>query len=115
MKLTGFLNTDQTAQKFKKLLPITIPMAQYGGREYYGSIDEEITTQTEGRLRFDDGDITYCPQNNSIAIFYAQTSRPNLTMNVIPIGKVTSDLSLFNTFAHNITISFEIDNQAFRH
>lgn len=111
IQLTGFLNTDHTAQEFKKLLPITIPMVQYGGREYYGSIDEEITTQAEGRLRFDNGDITYCPQNNSIAIFYAQTDRPNLTMKVIPIGKVTSDLSIFNKIGHNIDISFRINNK----
>ena len=107
-KLTGFLNTDHTAQEFKKLLPITIPMVQYGGREYYGSIDEEITTQAEGKLRFDDGDITYCPQNNSIAIFYAQTNSPNLTMKVIPIGKVTSNLSIFNKIDNFTNVVFEI-------
>lgn len=108
VKLTGFLNPDHTAQEFKKLLPITIPMVQYGGREYYGSIDEEIITQAEGRLRFDNGDITYCPQNNSIAIFYAQTSRPDLTMRVIPIGKVTSDLSIFNKIDNFINVVFDI-------
>lgn len=108
VKLTGFLNTGHTAQEFKKRLPITIPMVQYGGREYYGSIEKEITTQAEGRLRFDDGDITYCPQNNSIAIFYAQTERPNLTMKVIPIGKVTDDLSVLNSIAHNVVTTFRM-------
>lgn len=110
MRLAGFLNADHTAQEFKKRLPITISMIQYGGREYYGSINEEIITETEGRLRFDDGDITYCPQNNTIAIFYAQTSRPNLTMNVIPIGKVTSDLSAFHKIDRSINITFSIRN-----
>lgn len=110
MRLAGFLNADHTAQEFKKRLPITISMIQYGGREYYGSINEEIITETEGRLRFDDGDITYCPQNNTIAIFYAQTSRPNLTMNVIPIGKVTSDLSVFHKIDRSINITFSIRN-----
>lgn len=108
VKLSGFLNTDHTAREFKKRLPITIPMVQYGGREYYGSIDEEIMTQAEGKLRFDDGDITYCPRNNSIAIFYAQTSRPDLTMEVIPMGKVTSDLSVFREMDHFIDAAFEI-------
>lgn len=110
VKLTGFLNTGHTAQEFKELLPITIPMVQYGGREYYGSIEKEITTQAEGRLRFDDGDITYCPQNNSIAIFFAQTNRPNLTMKVIPIGRITSDLSIFNEIDRYANIFFEIRN-----
>lgn len=110
IKLTGSLNTDHTAQEIKKLLQITIPMVQYGGREYYGSIDEKITTQAEGRLRFDDGDITYCPQNNSIAIFYSQTDRPNLSMKVIPIGKVTSDLSVLDEIDNFINVVFEIHN-----
>lgn len=108
MKLTGVLNAGRTAQEFKKLLPISVSMVQYGGREYYGGMDGKITTQEEGRLRFDDGDITYCPQNNSIAIFYSQTNRPNLTMKVIPIGKVTSDLSIFNKVKHNVDILFRI-------
>ncbi len=107
-RVTGILNASHTAQEFKKLLPITIQMIQYGGREYYGSIDEKMNHYEEGRLRFDDGDITYCPQNNSIAIFYSQTSRPNLTMKVIPIGKVTSDLSIFDRLNNNINIMFSI-------
>lgn len=110
MQLTGFLNADHTAQEFKKRLPVTISMIQYGGREYYGSINEEITTHSEGRLSFDDGDITYCPQNNTIAIFYSQANRPNLTMNVIPIGKVTSDLSGFHKTERYINVTFNIKN-----
>lgn len=45
-------------------------MVHYGNREYYGSIDESIDVKGEGQLNFEDGDITFCPINNTIAIFY---------------------------------------------
>lgn len=63
---------------------------------------------SKGQLKFNNGDITYCTTNNSMAIFYAQTDRPNLTMEVIPIGKVTSDLSVFDTFNSREEITFSL-------
>ena len=65
----------------------------------------------DGQLNFENGDITYCPTNNTLAIFYAQTSRPNLTMEVIPIGKVTSDLSVFDTLGSRENITFSIEEE----
>lgn len=106
-KLSGYLNNSSTAQEFIKRLPQKISMVGFGGREYYGGIDEEIKTSEQGKLNFEDGDITYCPANNTIAIFYAQTSRPNLSMRVISIGKVTEDLSIFNNLGRYIEITFE--------
>lgn len=105
----GVLNSSAEAQEFKKLLPLTVSMVEYGGREFYGSIDKRIAVHAEGQLFFADGDITYCPQNNSVAIFFAQTERPNLTMKVIPIGKVTSDLSIFHETEHYADISFALE------
>lgn len=85
-------------------------MVEYGGREFYGSMEQRIETQAEGQLFFADGDITYCPQNNSVAIFFAQTAKPNLTMKVIPPGKVTSDLSVFHETDHFADITFAVQN-----
>lgn len=104
--LVGILNNGPVAREFIKRLPVTVDMGQFGGREYYGGIAERIATNVQGQLRFDDGDITYCPYNNTVAIFYAQTERPDLTMRVIPIGKVTSDLSVFHTMPRNVRAEF---------
>ena len=106
-KFSGYLNNNNTAQEFIKMLPQKISMVGFGGREYYGGIDKEIKTEEQGRLSFENGDITYCPTNNTIAIFYAQTDKPNLTMKVIPIGKVTTNLSLFDEMEHHIEVIFE--------
>ena len=107
-QLNGVLYDSSMARQFIAQLPQTITMSNYGGREVYGGIDQAITVEGEGQLRFDDGDITYCPSNNTAAIFYSQSSRPNLTMTVYPIGKVTSDLSIFPDLPSRVEITFEV-------
>lgn len=107
-QLEGVLYDSDMAQQFIAQLPQTISMSNYGGREVYGGIDQEITVEGEGQLRFEDGDITYCPSNNTAAIFYSQSDRPDLTMRVYPIGKVTSDLSIFPNLPSRVEITFEL-------
>ena len=107
-ELEGVLYDSDMARQFIAQLPQTINMTNYGGREVYGGIDQTIEVEGSGQLRFDDGDITYCPGNNTVAIFYAQSSRPNLTMEVYPIGRVTSDLSIFPDLPSRVDITFEV-------
>jgi len=106
--LEGVLYDSGMARQFIAQLPQTISMSNYGGREVYGGIEQAITVEGEGQLRFDDGDITYCPTNNTAAIFYSQSDRPDLTMTVYPIGKVTSDLSIFPDLPSRVEITFEL-------
>ena len=107
-RLEGVLYDSNMARQFIAQLPQTITMSNYGGREVYGGIDQAITVEGEGQLRFEDGDITYCPANNTAAIFYSQSSNPNLIMRIYPIGKVTSDLSIFPDLPSRVEITFEI-------
>lgn len=106
--LDGYLNNTPEAAQFKAMMPVTVSMVGYGGREYYGGISGRIADSTEGKLNFENGDITYCPTNNTVAIFYAQTSRPNLTMRVISMGMVTSDLSVFDELESYEDITFSL-------
>ena len=107
-ELDGVLYDSGMARQFIAQIPQTISMSNYGGREVYGGINQAITVEGEGQLRFDDGDITYCPSNNTAAIFYSQSSNPNLTMTVYPIGRVTSDLSIFPDLPSRVEITFEV-------
>lgn len=106
--LEGVLYDNAQAQQFIAMLPQTVSMSGYGGREYYGGIDGEIQTVGNGQYSFEDGHITYCPANNTAAIFYAQTSRPNLTMEVFPMGKVTSDLAVFDELPGSVEVTFSL-------
>ena len=108
VQLEGVLYNSAMARQFIAQLPQTISMSNYGGREVYGGIAQAITPEGEGQLRFSDGDITYCPANNTAAIFYSQSSHPELTMRVYPIGRVTSELSLFPDLPSRVEITFAI-------
>lgn len=106
--LDGVIYDTALACEIKEKFPITVSMSGYGGREYYGGIGFTPENTDGGQMYFDNGDITYCSTNNTMAIFYAQTDHPNLTMEVIPIGKVTSDLSVFDTFDGQEEITFSL-------
>lgn len=110
-KLDGVIYNTPLAKEIMEMMTLTVSMVGYGGREYYGSMPSVPKNSGDGQLNFENGDITYCQTNNILAIFYAQTSRPNLTMEVIPIGKVTSDLSVFDTLGSRENITFSIEEE----
>ena len=98
------------ASEIRTMFPLTATLGRYGGREYYGSMPQRPTNTEEGQLRFENGDITYCPFNNTIAIFYAKADDPSmgqLTMRIIPIGKVTSDLGAFDEMESRLEFTFD--------
>ena len=106
--LDGVLYDTPLAQEIKAQFPLTISMSGYGGREYYGGVDFYPENIEGGKKTFDNGDITYCEAHHNMAIFYAQTDNPNLSVDVIPIGKVTSDLAVFNTLDSWEDITFSL-------
>lgn len=61
-----------------------------------------------GENTFDNGDITYCEAYHNMAIFYAQTDNPVLSVHVIPIGRVTSDLTVFEKLDSREEITFSL-------
>lgn len=107
-QLEGILYDTALAKEIQQQMPISVHMSGYGGREYYGGISFTPEQIGNGQLNFENGDITYCTKNNTLAIFYAQSEQPNLTMEVQPIGKVTSDLAIFDELPANIDITFSI-------
>ena len=106
--LDGVIYDTVLAEEFKGHFPLTVSMSAYGGREYYGGLGFTPESSGTGQLNFENGDITYCRTNNTMAIFYAQTDHPNLTMEVVPIGKVTSDLSIFGSLGSRKDITFAL-------
>lgn len=106
--LDGVLYDTALVQEIKKQFPLTVSMVGYAGREYYGGIDFDLENLEGGQRNFENGDITYCEAHHNMAIFYAQTDNPTLSVDVIPIGRVTSDLSLFNTLDDREEITFSL-------
>lgn len=108
-QIRAWLDTP-LACEIRSMFPFTASLGRYGGREYYGTISSRPTETEEGQLDFENGDITYCPSNNTIAIFYAKADDPSmgkLTMRIIPIGKVTSDLGIFDEMESRLEFTFD--------
>ena len=61
-----------------------------------------------GGKTFENSDITYCEAHHNMAIFYAQTDNPVLSVDVIPIGRVTSDLSVFENLDSREEVIFSL-------
>ncbi len=106
--LDGVLYDTALADEIKAYFPLTISMVGYGGREYYGGVDFYPQNLEGGQKNFENGDITYCEAHHNMAIFYAQTDNPNLSVDVIPIGRVTSDLSFFENLSGSEKVTFSL-------
>lgn len=106
--LDGVLFDTALAKEIKEYFPLTISMVGYGGREYYGGVDFYPENLEGGQKNFENGDITYCEAHHNMAIFYTQTDNPNLSVDVIPIGWVTSDLSVFDELDGREDITFSL-------
>ena len=106
--LDGVIYDTALAQEIKEYFPLTVSMVGYGGREYYGGVDFYPKNLESGKKTFENGDITYCEAHHNMAIFYAQTDNPTLSVDVIPIGKVTSELSVFETLGNQETFTFSL-------
>lgn len=106
--LEGVLYDTALANEIREYFPLTISMTGFGGREYYGGVDFYPENLEGGQTTFENGDITYCEAHHNMAIFYAQTDDPILSVEVIPIGKVTSDLSVFDTLDSREEITFSL-------
>ena len=99
-------NTE-LAREIQSHFPLTVDMVHYGGREYYGSLDWTPKYSGKGKLNFENGDITYCARNNTLAIFYAQTDHPDLTMEVIRVGRIKGeDIGTMHRFGNREKFTF---------
>mgnify|MGYP001058732820 CR=1 FL=1 len=110
VSLDGVLYDTELAEEIKTYFPLTISMVGYGGREYYGGVDFYPSEENlvGGGKTFENGDITYCEAHHNMAIFYAQTDNPVLSVDVIPIGRVTSNLSVFENLDSREEVTFSL-------
>lgn len=106
--LNGVLYDTALAEEIKAYFSLTISMSGYGGREYYGGVDFYPENLEGGQRNFENGDITYCEAHHNMANFYAQTDNPTLSVDVHPIGRVTSDLAVFDSVDGREEITFSL-------
>lgn len=99
------INNSQTAKDFISKLPLSLKMERYDDREYFSILDFHLSLEGEHIKDFTNGDVTYFPELNSLAIFFAKegvSSQPGL----IRVGRITSDLGVLQTLEDQV--DFEI-------
>lgn len=107
--LGGVLYDTALANEIQAYFPLTISMSGFRGREYYGGVDFYSEHLKDGQTTFENGDIIHCEVHHNMAIFYAQTDDPILSVDIIPIGRrVTSDLAVFHELPGQVDITFAI-------
>lgn len=105
--ITAALDNSETTQAFLATLPQTLTMKRYDDREYYGRI-EAISEKGESIPDFENGDVTYYPAGPSFAIFFSGDDRSHQS-GLIRIGKITSDLAVFDTMDDSIEMRIELE------
>lgn len=100
--LDEILKAVQAAPNWVNLQHISVIVVQEQQRR------KKFAELCDGQKNFENGDITYCEAHHNMAIFYAQTDDPILSVDVIPIGRVTSDLSVFNNLDSQEEVIFSL-------
>ena len=93
----AMMDNSETTKAFLELLPLTLSMNRYGDREYYAPVPELP----------ENGDITYFVSGKSLAIFFGNEGNSSQG-GLIRMGKITSDLSVFETMEDNVSVTVEI-------
>ena len=106
VKVTAVLDDSETSRAFLDLLPMTLEMRRYADREYYAAIDV-LPENGESIPDFENGDVTYYTGGKSLAIFFGNEDHSNQG-DLIRMGKITSDLSLFETVNDSVKVTIEL-------
>lgn len=105
--LSGVLYDTPTSRDFAKMLPLTEELwhpAPDFARAF--NLPETIPRYAKAGYEYELGSLAYWYEGPSIALIY-KASRDQTVVPVVPIGKVTSDVSIFEDYGGIITIELE--------
>lgn len=109
--LSGVLYDTETARAFAAMLPLTVELwhpAPGFARAF--DLPERIPRYEKSGYEYELGSLAYWYQGPSIALIY-QASREETVVPVVPIGKITSDVSCFQEYEAEITIEIEKNDE----
>lgn len=107
--LDGVLYDNPTAEGFAEMLPLTVDMwdaAPDFARAF--DLSERIAQKGTPGRQYELGSLAYWDEGPSIALIYKE-SRKETIVPVVPIGKITSNVSLFEEYGGSITVEIAED------
>lgn len=105
--LSGVLYDNQTSRAFADMLPLTVDL-WHPAPDFARAFDlrERIPRYEKAGYEYELGSLAYWYEGPSIAVIY-KDSRDETVVPVVPIGKITSDVSIFEEYGDTITIELE--------
>lgn len=102
--LEGILYDNPTAKEFLNMLPLTVE-TWHAAPDFARAFDlpEQLEQKGEPGYAYELGSLAYWDDGPSVALIYKE-SRTETVVPVVPIGKITSDVSLFEEYEGGITI-----------
>jgi hypothetical protein len=105
--LAATMADNVTAREFLELLPFSMKLNDYAGREKYGHCDNPLSEYANGRQKtYKIGDIGYWSPNNDFAIFYSHDGTEMPEPGITVIGTIDSGIDVFDAEGA-ITATFE--------
>ena len=105
--ITAELYDNPTTRDFVASLPVAMPMTRWGEREYYGKVKKRLSDKGPQQNGFEDGDVAYYVPGGSFAVFFNSKVNPDIS-HLIVMGKVTSDLSVFDSLGESVEMRIEL-------
>ncbi|MGE4588851.1 MAG: cyclophilin-like fold protein [Acidaminococcaceae bacterium] len=102
------LDDSETSREFIARLPITLSMKRSDDREYYARIPK-LSENGNAIPDYKNGDVTYYTGGPSLAVFFAKEGQSSQA-NLIRIGKITSDLSIFQQLENGVEVKIAVKN-----
>lgn len=105
--LYGVLYDTQTSRDFADMLPLTVEL-WHPAPDFARAFDlpEHIPRYAKAGYEYELGSLAYWYEGPSIALIY-KASRDQTVVPVVPIGKITSDVSVFEEYGDTITIELD--------
>jgi Uncharacterized conserved protein len=104
--IEAILEDNETSRQFIARLPMTIRMKRFDDREYYVPI-ANLSEEGPKISDYENGDVTYYTGGPSFAVFFAKSGQSSQG-NLIRLGKVISDLSLFEHWDNEAEVKIEV-------
>ena len=108
--LEGVLYDNPTAQGFAEMLPLTVEL-WHPAPDFARAFDlpGQIAQKGTPGYEYELGSLAYWDEGSSVALIY-KASREETVVPVVPIGKITSDVSVFEEYGESITIEMVEDS-----
>lgn len=110
--LEGVLYDNPTARGFVEMLPLTVEL-WHPAPDFARAFDltEQIAEKGTPGYQYELGSLAYWDEGPSIALIY-KASREETVVPVVPIGKITSDVSFFEKYGESVTVEIAEETEA---